>query len=90
MGLSPKEAGIDNDSDAKILVQGIMDAYFEENQELTLVDYKTDHVQNEEELVKRYQKQMELYKMALERGTSKSVKQVILYSFSLQKTVLIL
>lgn len=90
MGLSPKEAGMDNESDAKILVQGIMDAYFEENQELILVDYKTDHVQNEVELIKRYQKQMELYKTALERGTNKSVKQVILYSFSLQKTVLIL
>ena len=90
MGLTPKEAGLSNESDAKILVQGIMDAYFEEDHELILVDYKTDHVKNEEELVKRYYKQMELYKTALERGTNQTVKQVILYSFSLQKAVLIL
>ena len=90
MGVTPKEAGLCNESNAKILVQGIMDAYFEEDQGLILVDYKTDHVKNEEELTKRYQKQMELYKSALERGTNQTVKQVILYSFSLQKAVLIL
>ena len=55
-----------------------------------MVDYKTDQVYHEEELVARYKKQMELYKMAIEKSTNKQVKEVILYSFSLQKTVLIL
>ena len=67
-----------------------MDAYFEEENSLVLVDYKTDKVSSEEDLIKRYQKQMELYKTALERGTNQSIKEVILYSFSLQKPVIIL
>ena len=90
MGLTPLEAGLDNSSEARILVQGIMDAYFEEENSLVLVDYKTDKVSSEEDLIKRYQKQMELYKTALERGTNQSIKEVILYSFSLQKPVIIL
>lgn len=90
MGISPKEAGLEVESDSVILVQGIIDIFFEEKNELVLVDYKTDHVNSAQELISRYQKQMELYKMAIEKGTNKRVKEVILYSFSLQMQVKIL
>lgn len=77
----------DTRSEETILIQGIIDAYFEEDGEIVLVDYKTDHVKNAEELIKRYRTQMELYREALERGTNKRVKQVILYSFHHGKEV---
>jgi len=90
MGISPKEAGLEEQVETVILVQGIIDVFFEEKNQIILVDYKTDRVNHEEELVARYRKQMELYKMAIEKSTNKQVKEVILYSFSLQTQVKIL
>ena len=53
----------------KILVQGIIDAYFEEDGELVLVDYKTDRILPGEEkiLEERYRTQLDDYAQALER-----------------------
>ena len=73
-----------------ILVQGIIDSYFEAEGGIVLVDYKTDALRPGEEgkLVERYRTQMKLYKEALETMTGCRVKECILYSFSLQKEVL--
>lgn len=73
-----------------ILIQGIIDLYFEEDDEIVLVDYKTDKVNKfdgEEVLIKRYEKQLELYKTALERTTGKKVKETLIYSFTLGKVI---
>ncbi len=72
-----------------MLVQGIIDAYFEEDGELILVDYKTDRVENGKELISRYRVQMQYYTKALEQALSKKVKEVILYSLSLGEEVLV-
>lgn len=72
------------------LVQGIIDAYFEEDGELVLMDYKTDRVSPErgaEELVQRYHAQLEYYKRTLEQLTGKRVKETYIYSFFLEKTI---
>lgn len=77
---------IDNtDFDDKVLVQGIADCVFEENGELVLVDYKTDRVQSEEELLCEYKNQIAFYKYAVEKSLKKPVKQAALYSFYLNK-----
>ncbi len=68
-----------------ILVQGIADCVFEENGELILVDYKTDRVKNENELLDRYKKQIAFYRMAIEKTLKKPVKEAVLYSFCLEK-----
>jgi ATP-dependent helicase/nuclease subunit A len=73
----------------EILVQGIIDAYFEENDGVVLLDYKTDHVKTGEELVKRYKKQLQVYGEALEQMTGKTVKEKVIYSFCLQKEILV-
>ena len=63
-----------------IMVQGIIDLYFiTQNDEIILVDYKTDNVQDEAELIKRYKIQLELYKRALEEILGKSVSKTIIY-----------
>ena len=72
-----------------LLVQGIIDAFFVEDDEIVLVDYKTDRVKKADELVGRYKKQMELYADALDRGLKKNVAQRIIYSFSLGCEVLL-
>ncbi len=74
-------------AEEKVLVQGIIDVYFEEEGELVLADYKTDRVKTGEELVLRYKEQMLYYKTALEQITGKRVKEQILYSFALGRAI---
>ena len=70
-----------------IIVQGIIDVFFIEDDEIVLLDYKTDSVKEPEDLIKRYRAQIDLYAKALEKAFNKKVKEKILYSFSLEKTV---
>lgn len=75
-----------------VLVQGIIDAYFyEENEsggrEIVIVDYKTDYVKTEEELCARYKKQLDYYGLALERLTGLCVREKIIYSFCLGREI---
>ncbi len=70
-----------------ILVQGIADAVFEEDGQLVIVDYKTDRIQNGQELIDRYHSQLEIYKEALTRTLQRPVKECLLYSFCLDETV---
>ncbi len=86
MSMKAREADPSYDSDEPILIQGIMDAYFEEDGKTILVDYKTDRVSGEDELADRYRRQMELYAYAL-RASGKKVEEAILYSFALKREV---
>ena len=70
-----------------IIVQGIIDVFFIEDDEIVLLDYKTDNVKEPEDLIKRYRAQIDLYAKALEMSFGKKVKERILYSFSLEKAV---
>ena len=70
-----------------MLVQGIIDAFFEEDGELILVDYKTDRVAGAHELRDRYQIQLDLYARALQQITGKRVREKLIYSVSLQETI---
>ncbi len=75
-------------SNTTVLVQGIMDAFFIEDGEIVLVDYKTDAVDGEEMLLHRYQEQMDWYEKALLANTGRRVKEKILYSFYLGREIL--
>lgn len=75
------------ESEEMILVQGIIDLYFEEDDEIVLLDYKTDHVKYPSYLVKRYETQLVYYKQALEQMTHKKVKEVYIYSLFLGKSI---
>ena len=75
------------DSDEMLLVQGIIDVYFEEDNELVVLDYKTDKVFHEKDLIEKYHAQLEYYADALHRLTGKNVKEKIIYSFALQREI---
>ncbi len=81
--------GLSEKSEEKLLVQGIIDCYFEEEDGLVLVDYKNDIVFDGDisSVVSRYQIQLSLYKEALERITEKEVKQTYLYLFDIDQGV---
>lgn len=73
----------------KILVQGVIDLYYiDQNDNIILVDYKTDYIKNsEKELVDKYKKQLEIYKRALEESLGKSVYKTYIYSIYLGKSI---
>lgn len=77
------------DVQEKILVQGVIDLYYiDENDNIILVDYKTDYVkQNEQELVDKYKKQLQIYKLALEEALQKEVSKTYIYSIYLGKSI---
>lgn len=80
------------DLEEDVLVQGIIDLYYiNQNNELVLVDYKTDYVEKgkEQELIEKYQKQLELYKNALENALNRKVNKAYIYSVYLGKEILI-
>lgn len=73
--------------DEKIFVQGIADCVFIEDGEFIVVDYKTDQVSSEQQLLGRYEKQIGFYAKALERMLKMPVKEIFLYSFYLDKPI---
>ena len=90
MGVKAKEINAQMKSDELVLIQGVIDVYFEENEELILLDYKTDKVDyryGEETLKKRYSVQLDYYQRALKQLTGKRVKERIIYSFELNKEI---
>ncbi|QEK11428.1 helicase-exonuclease AddAB subunit AddA [Crassaminicella thermophila] len=77
------------DCEESLLIQGVIDCYFEQEDGLVLVDYKTDYIGfgRKEEIVKKYRIQVDLYKEALEKITNKKVKESYLYLFHLDEEV---
>ena len=72
-----------------LLIQGIIDCYFEEEDGLVILDYKTDRVDEAHVLRKRYAVQLAYYARALNQITKKPVKECLIYSFALDETVLL-
>jgi ATP-dependent helicase/nuclease subunit A len=90
MGDTPKTFFPDLDAeDTKqmVLVQGIIDVFFKEEDGIVLLDYKTDRVDSSEELVVRYAAQMKLYADAIMRTQGMPVKEMYLYSFALGECI---
>lgn len=76
--------------DETVLVQGIIDAWFEdEDGAVILVDYKTDHIADREKLAERYRGQLSYYAQALEQLTGRTVKTQVIYSFFLGKEIVL-
>lgn len=88
MGIPAKDMG-KGDSEELVLIQGIIDAWIEEPEGLVLIDYKTDRVNpgDEELLISRYGTQLDYYSRALEQIKKKPVREKILYSLTLQKSI---
>lgn len=72
-----------NAQDDMVMIQGVADCVFYEDDGLVIVDYKTDRVSDPKDLVDRYALQLYYYKRALEQSLGLPVKQCLLYSFHL-------
>ena len=84
----PAKQVMDVNADENILVQGIIDLYYiNSNNELILLDYKTDSIKKGDEqiLIDRHKNQLMLYKQAIESALNQKVSQVYIYSTALGK-----
>ena len=74
----------------RVLLQGVVDCYLEEDEGITVIDYKTDRVRNRAaalERAKLYEPQLRAYAMALERMTGKPVERCVLYFLAVGEEV---
>ena len=82
---------VDETIDDTQLIQGVIDLYLVEPEGITIVDYKTDHVakgkKGEAELKRRYAVQLDYYARALQQLTGLKVREKIIYSFTLGKSI---
>lgn len=75
-------------TDEKVLIQGVIDLYFvDKDDNLILVDYKTDKNVDEETLKQRYLNQLNMYEIALEKSLNMKVSKKIIYSTTLNKCI---
>lgn len=89
IGLKASEVYPGQTGDDLVLVQGIIDLFFEEEGKLVIVDYKSDVADDERLLADKYRMQLVYYKKALEQITGREVKEMIIYSLYLGKEIYI-
>lgn len=70
-----------------VLIQGIIDVFWVEEDGIVLLDYKTDRVDSATRLRDMYKEQLDLYAEALERIFPLPVKEKYLYSFRLNQAI---
>ena len=88
--LADAEELFDFKSDEKIIVQGTIDAFFEtKDEEIVIVDYKTDKVIDGDSslIAERYHSQLDYYAKALEKALGKKVRRKILYLFDVDESI---
>ena len=77
--------------DEKILIQGVIDAYFINEEGITILDYKTDYIDqtqievSKEKIKARHKKQLEFYAVALEGITKISVAHRYIYLYNINE-----
>lgn len=77
-------------SEDNILIHGIIDAYLFSKNELILLDFKTDRVTSKQsisEIVAKYRGQLNLYKLALEQATKRTVTSTNIVLLSAGETI---
>lgn len=76
----------------EIIVQGMIDCFFQEEDGWIIVDYKSDYFKNQKEKtekVEAYQSQIFMYRQAVEIATNQPVKEAYLYLLHSNEAVLI-
>lgn len=68
------------------IVHGFMDLVVWNKEKIIIIDFKTDHLEHEEEFIERYSIQLETYQKAMKQIENKSIDTKI-YSFYLRKFI---
>ena len=86
MGISASKLDKKYPDEETVLIQGIIDAYWREDDGYVILDYKTDRVGSVDRLVELYQAQLDYYEQAL-RSMGLPVKEKIIYSFACDEAI---
>ena len=78
---------IDKDENDTILIQGTIDMFYVKGNEAVIVDYKTDRVNDVEEIKNRYMVQLKYYKKALEKILNLNVKKTYIYLVNTNESI---
>jgi ATP-dependent helicase/nuclease subunit A len=76
-------------SQETVLIQGIIDAFLIEDNQIILIDYKTDQVRTPSQLRNRYALQMQYYEKALTKLMNLPVTHKVIYSFYLTQEIVL-
>ena len=87
MGLPANRLHSEFPGEETVLIQGIIDVFFEENGRYVLLDYKTDAVRTAQELAGRYHVQLDYYAEALKQSFGCEETEKVLYSFKLEEEI---
>ena len=68
------------------IVHGFMDLVVWQEAKIVIIDFKTDHLESDEEFIERYHKQLETYQNAMKQIENTSIDTKI-YSFYLKKFI---
>lgn len=77
----------DENDPESMLIQGVIDAYFFEEDKIVLVDYKTNRDKTAEQLKEMYSFQLESYGRALTRMLHMEIKESVIYSTVLARCI---
>ena len=70
---------------SEILIQGVIDCFFDSDDGIVIIDYKTDHINPDykdrefKRMRENYSRQLELYRDVVENSTGKNVKETVLF-----------
>ncbi len=79
---------IGEDKNSPVLIQGVIDMFYEDaNDNIVLVDYKTDRADDESYYTSKYSLQLKLYAQALEKILKKKVSKRLIYSVTMEKEI---
>lgn len=78
----------DNVKEEKIIILGKADLVFIENNEVVVVDWKTDRGKTPEDFVNTYSGQLDMYRRAMEIVLGIPVKETLIYSLDLEETII--
>lgn len=80
--------GMENSgTEERMLIQGIADCILIEGDKAVLIDYKTDRVDDPEELKRRYSGQLGLYRRSLEKRLGLPVAECSIWSFHMCRQI---
>lgn len=87
--LRPISDYVSGTSEDELLLQGVVDCFFEEQDALVVLDFKTDRITRAEtaQRAEHYRPQLEAYALALEKITEKPVREKVLYFFATNEFV---
>lgn len=89
MTYMPLNTSIKTECAEKVLVQGVADLMIVKTNEIILIDYKTSRLSSEQSFITKYHLQLDLYKQAIEKFYKKPVNKKYIYSFYLNKLIIV-